>query len=206
MINNVAYSKYYQRLKEFSRQPKAKISGLISLTIFTTAFFGVFAIMPTFRTIAKLNKEIKDAQTVNNQLAKKIFSLEKAQEIYSQQVDNLPLIDKIIPAQVNFERLAWQLNWLIKETGLELVNSNFNEWLIVGPSEIKTQEASTLDLEITVRGEFNQIKALAAKLLKFDRLITIKQNTITSKKNKNTENKITANFKLTAYWQPEKND
>lgn len=206
MINNSSYSAYYQRFREFSRQPEAKISGLISLTVFTVAFFGSFAIMPTFKTIAQLNKSIEDAATVNNQLAKKIFSLEKAQELYSQQTDSLPLIDKILPNQVNFERLAWQTVWLIKEKNLDLVNSNFDEFLIVGANDAQEVTLKQLPLEITVKGSFSQIKELAEGLLKFDRLVTIQQTTLTSKKNKGGDNKITANFKLTAYWLPEQND
>ncbi|MEK7622888.1 MAG: type 4a pilus biogenesis protein PilO [Patescibacteria group bacterium] len=206
MINNVNHSDYYRRLKEFSRQPEAKISGLISLTIFTVTFFGIFAIMPTFKTIAQLNKEIQDATTINNQLAKKVFVLESAQELYSQQIDNLPLIDKILPAQISFERLTWQLSWLIKEKGLELVNANYDEFLIVGASETKEPGPQSMPMEITVKGSFSQIKELTAALQKFDRLITLQQATITSKKNKNDDNKIMANFKLATYWLPEKND
>ncbi len=201
-INKAEYMNYYRRLKEFSHRPEAKISGLISLTIFTVAFFGIFAIMPTLKTIAKLNKDIKDAETVNNQLAKKIFSLEKAEELYSQQVDALPLINRVLPDQVSFERLAWQLDWLVKQKGLELITSNFEEFLVVGTQETKDKLPQPIVLEITVKGDFSQIKELAGALLKFDRLLTIKQTTITSKKNKNSDNKITANFKLTTYWQP----
>ena len=203
---NFNQASYYRRIKEFSKRPEAKISGLISLTIFTVAFFGAFAIMPTFKTIAQLNKEIQDATTINNQLAKKIFVLESAQDLYSQQIGNLTIIDKILPAQVNFERLAWQLSWLIKEKNLELVNTNYDEFLIVGTSEIKESGPQFIPVEITVKGSFSQIKELTAELLKFDRLITVQQATITSKKNKNDDNKIIANFKLAAYWLPEKND
>lgn len=202
MIGN---ANYYRRLQEFSRRPEAKISGLISLTIFAVSFFGIFAIMPTFKTIAQLNKEIQDATLINNQLAKKVFVLESAQDLYSQQISNLPLIDKIMPNQVSFERLAWQLTWLIKEKNLELVNTNYDEFSIVGAGEAKEPGIQSMPVEITVSGNFSQIKELTADLLKFDRLITVQQATITSKKNKN-DNKIMANFKLAAYWLPEKND
>lgn len=203
---NFDQASYYRRIKEFSRRPEAKISGLISLTIFSVAFFGIFAIMPTFKTIAQLNKEIQDATTINSQLAKKIFVLEKAQELYSPQIGNLPLIDKILPSQVNFERLAWQLSWLIKEKNLELINANYDEFLIVGAGETKEPGPQSIPVEITVKGSYSQIKELSAELQKFDRLITVQQTTITGKKNKNNENKIMASYKLAAYWLPEKND
>lgn len=202
VINKADYQSYYRRLKEYSKRPEAKISGLISLTIFTVAFFGVFAIMPTMKTIAKLNKDIKDAETVNNQLAKKVFSLEKAQDLYVQQVETMPLVNKVLPDQVDFERLAWQLNWLVKEKNLTLVTSNFEEFLVVGTQQTKDKLPQPFQLDITVRGDYSQIKDFAGALLTFDRLLTVKQATITSKKSKNTDNKILANFKLTAYWQP----
>ena len=70
-----SYHQYYSRLKMVIERPTTKVSGLGILTVFTVVGFTIFAILPTFKTIASLKREIEDAKTVEAKLQQKIYSL-----------------------------------------------------------------------------------------------------------------------------------
>lgn len=183
----------------------ARISWLVSLTVLTVSFFGIFAILPTFKTIAKLSVDIKNAESINNKLAKKNSSLQKAEELYSQNLTNIPLINKVLPDEVEFERIAWQINWLAKDKQLELTTNNFGEFLISGTKAATNNEPQTIPIELSLKGNYNQLKDFSQALNKIDRLISFDQASLTNKKGVLEENQITMNVKLKAYFFP-KND
>ena len=119
-----SYANYYKRFERMSKQPAARISGLVSLTIIVTVFFMFFAILPTFRTIATLNREIEDTELLETKLQKKILSLQKAEEVYIQTEKDLEIIAPVLPITQDFERLAWQVNWL--PNGFKQIKSNIH--------------------------------------------------------------------------------
>ncbi|MCX6816979.1 MAG: type 4a pilus biogenesis protein PilO [Candidatus Beckwithbacteria bacterium] len=185
----------------WAQQPIVRISGLISLTFFTVAFFGIFAIMPTFKTIAKLNKEIEDSQIIDSQLYKKTVSLQAAQTNYDKVINDLGLVNRVMPEREEFETLSWQIAWLASQKGVELTSGTFNTFNLVGPSETGLQ---TLEIDLTVSGPYLNIKDYFVSLTGFDRLITISDVNFGSKNSNNLKNNLnlTANLKLTAYWLP----
>ncbi len=194
------YLNQVKRLRQLSKKPSSKVSGLISLTIFTVAFFGIFAIMPTFQTIANLRREIEDAELVNQKLNQKIKALQKAEEIFEQEDNNLKLVNKILPEEASFERLAWQLEWLALNRGVQLVNGGFNEFPLVTTESVKEKQA--IEVELSIVGSYPNIKEFIKSLAQVDRLITISDVTINSKKLKRGEEAISATIKLSASYLP----
>src|SRR3989344_8137511 len=91
------YNRYYRRIRVWSQEPKTQISGFVSLTIFTVAFFLYFAILPTLKTIGGLNKEIKDQQETISTMTKKINDLKTAETNYAQVINDLKSIDRVLP-------------------------------------------------------------------------------------------------------------
>jgi len=199
------YGHYYRRFQAFSKEPLAKISGLASLTIFAIAFFLIFAILPTFKTIASLNREIKDTELINSQLQKKIVSLNKAEEVYAEAGASLSKIDNVLPETESFERLAWQIYWLANKNNLEVNSGNFGEFGLIGFSQDKNK-AQELVLEMTVGGEYRQIKQWLTDLEKFDRLIEIKELTINKKRLRSEGGVINATITVSAYYLPNGNN
>jgi len=194
------YANYYKRFQQLSKRPEAKVSGLISLTIFTVAFFGMFAILPTFKTIARLSREIEDAEMVNSKLAKKIQSLSKAEDVYSQILEELPMVDEVMPEKVEFERLAWQLHWLAQDKEVEISTGNFGAFTVIEQKSSQGEEMLELPIELAINGNYGQIREFLKDLTKIDRLITVNETGLNSKKFKNEPGKISANLKLTAYY------
>lgn len=201
-LSREQYLKYFNRFKKLSEKPGARISGLISLTIFTVAFFAMFALLPTFKTIASLNRQIEDAKLVNSKLAQKIAALNNVEGEYLRIAPDLTVVEAILPSEVAFERLAWQINWLTNNLGVTLVSGSFGEFFITKDPEQK-EEAVGLPVELTVSGSYAQIKALVDQAIAIDRLITIDELTISNKKVSLNNQNLSANIRLTAYYLPE---
>ncbi len=196
-----SYDRYYQRIKVWGQQPKTKISGLIGLTIFTVAFFLSMAILPTIKTIAGLKKEIKDQQEVEAKLTKKMIGLKTAEVNYAKVVNNLRLINQVLPEKEEFERLAWQIQWVAKQTGVEINTGSFGGFNLVG----QTDKSDKIELaaELTIAGSYQQIRAFLQSLIKIDRLITIEEVNFNNQKLQG-EGKLTTNLKLVGFYLPTK--
>jgi Tfp pilus assembly protein PilO len=192
--------RYYQRFQKLSQTPEAKISSLVSLTIFTVAFFGIFAILPTLQTIAQLNRQIEDARLVDSKLQQKIVVLNKAEEEYLRLTAELPLVNRVLPEEPAFDRLAWQINWLTNNLNLTIVAGSYGDFFLKkGPAD---NILAGLPVEISVNGSYQQIRAFIAQMVNLDRLIIIETVNISNKKTSINSQGLTANIKFTAYYLP----
>ena len=199
------YDRYYQQLRVWGRQPKIKISGLITLTIFTVAFFLSMAILPTFKTIAGLKKEISDQQEVEAKLTKKAAGLKTAEVNYAKVINDLKLINQVLPEKEELERLAWQIQWLANQQGLTISTVSFGEFNLVGQAAKPGQ--TELSAELTITGNYQQIRNFLQGLTKIDRLITINEVSF-NKQNLQTGGELTASLSLAGFYLPikEQND
>ena len=193
------YDRYYQQIRVWDRQPKVRVSGLISLTIFTVAFFLNMAILPTFRTIAGLTKEIKDQQEVEAKLTKKAAGLITAETNYAKVINDLKLINQVLPEKEELERLAWQIQWLANQQGLTINTGSFGEFNLVG--QAKKSDQTELSMELTIKGSYQQIRSFLQNLTKIDRLITIKEISF-NKQDLQTGGELTASLKLAGFYLP----
>lgn len=194
------YLTQVKRFQQLSRKPSTKISGLISLTIFLVAFFGIFAILPTFKTIAGLKREIEDIEVVNRKLGNKVRALSKAEELYTRVSKDIARVNQVLPEKAEFERLAWQIEWLALNKGVEIVNGNYNEFdLITVPTQ--TGELQKLEIELSINGSYLKIAEFVGSVTNIDRLMEIKAISINSKKLRQGE-AVSANIRLTAYYLP----
>lgn len=69
----------------------------IILSLAAISFFSIFAIRPTFLTIAELLKEINTKKETAAIMDTKIKSLQTAQEILNQESIRIPIIDLSVP-------------------------------------------------------------------------------------------------------------
>ena len=164
------------------------------------AFFGLFAILPTFKTIAGLKREIEDGEVVNLKLQNKIKSLSKAEDLYLEASNNISLMNQVLPEKAEFERIAWQIEWLALNKGVEIANGNYNEFSLVDTIG-KVPEIQSMEIELTVNGSYPKIAEFISSITKIDRLISIRGVTISSKKLRQG-GVISANIKLMAYYLP----
>lgn len=196
----IYYDRYYQRIKTWGRQPKTQISGMITLSIFTVAFFLSMAILPTFKTIAGLRKEIDDQQEVKAKLTRKAAALETAEVNYTKAINDLKLINSILPEKEELERLAWQIQWLANQQGLTINSGSFGGFNLVGQAVNSNQTELTADL--TIKGSYQQIRAFLQGLTNIDRLITVQE--VNFNKQKLQDGELTASLKLAGFYLPTK--
>lgn len=197
MIN---YDRYYQQIKTWGKQPKTQISGMITLSIFTVAFFLSMAILPTLKTIAGLKKEISDQQEVETKLAKKMAGLKTAEVNYTEVINDLKLINQVLPEKEELERLAWQIQWLARQTGVEINTGSFGEFNLAGQAAKPDQ--TELSAELTIKGSYQQIRDFLQGLTKIDRLITVQE--VNFNKQKLQDGELTASLKLAGFYLPTK--
>ena len=195
------YDRYNQQLRVWGRQPKIRISGLVTLTIFTVAFFLSMAILPTFKTIAGLKKEISDQQEVEAKLTKKAAGLKTAEVNYAKVINDLKLINQVLPEKEELERLAWQIQWLANQQGLTISTGSFGEFNLVGQAAKPGQ--TELSAELTITGNYQQIRNFLQGLTKIDRLIAVKEVNFNKQKLQGS-GEVTASLKLAGFYLPTK--
>jgi Tfp pilus assembly protein PilO len=201
LVRRQTYDQYYSRIKTFLQKPETRAPELISLSLFTVVFFTFFAIIPTFKTIATLRKEITDSKNVEAKLTQKIHSLEQAENLYGQVAPQLEKINTVLPAEPEFERLAWQLNWLAQKNQLAIINGNFGNFPLRGITT-KSGEVATLTVDLSLQGSFSNVKNFIGDLNRLDRLVKVDQVVLTSKHVKELPSGISVSLELIAYYLP----
>jgi Tfp pilus assembly protein PilO len=197
------YRTYYNRVQQLAQQPRMRVSGLVSLTLFAVAFFGLFAILPTFKTISALKKEIKESEEMEIGLQKKIAAMDEAQRVYLQIIDEIKIIEKVIPNGVEFERLAWQVQWTANSNQVEIVSGGFGEFPVKGSDNKNKEESQAIEINMIVAGSYTNIRAFLKNLTQIDRLIVADLVSINSKSAQKQPGTINANIKAKAYYLPE---
>ncbi len=191
LSGRISYNQYYSRLKMMVERPETKVSGLAILTVFTVIGFTVFAILPTFKTIASLKREIEDAKNVEAKLQQKIHSLDQVEILYTQIAPGLNVLNQVLPAEPEFERLSWQLHWLAKKDGITLSGGSFSEF-----------QADFIPVSLSIQGNYLAVKTFIADLNRLDRLIDVEEITISSKNVRLSSGALTVNLKLKAFYLP----
>jgi len=196
------YGDYYRRLQMITRRPEIRISGLVSLTIFTIVFFSLLAILPTVKTIIALKKEIEEIESVNKQMQRKIILLDEAQNIYMQVASDIVFVNEVLPDKINFEELAWQIHWLANENGVKIISENFDEFPIKNDIEKEAKELKEITIELTINGKYENIRYFLGQLTRINRLISIEKLTVNKKRLSQNLNTVNANIKAKAYYLP----
>ncbi|MFH0942773.1 MAG: type 4a pilus biogenesis protein PilO [Candidatus Beckwithbacteria bacterium] len=194
------YDRYYKRFKLWTQKPDVRVSGLASLTVFTIAFFLMVAILPTSRTIATLNREISDQETVDSKLTQKIVSLKAAETNFAAIVNNLPEIKEVLPESERFERLVWQIYWVAQQAGVEITSGSLGEFNLLN-QRAEPGKPVELTVNLTISGNYQQVKNFVTKIAAIDRLLTIVDLSL-SNKNSKISNKLTVNLKLAGFYLP----
>lgn len=184
------YEQYYGRLKTLLGRPAAQVSGLTILTLLTVVFFLFFAILPTFKTIAGLKREIEDAKNTEAKLQQKIHSLAQAEKLYASVLPDLEMLNLVLPQKPELERLAWQIYWLAEQYQVTLVNGSFDEF-----------QDGFIPIKLTAKGSYPSLRNFIAGLNQIDRLIGVEDLSIISKQIPSPDNQLTANLSLKAYFQ-----
>lgn len=101
-INFHRFNKYYTAIEPLLASQEAHAYGLLILSLLTMAFFGYFAIRPTLSTISNLNRQISDAQLVDQKLQEKITALSTLSQQYNAIQPDLGIVWTALPREIKF--------------------------------------------------------------------------------------------------------
>ena len=188
------YRHYFANLGAFYQKKQYRAYAGLVLSLFTIAFFGLFAIRPTLVTIASLMKEIEDKQMVAQKLEEKINALARARSEYEAISAELFLVEEALPQNTNLSLFVRQIETLAVQSGVSLQAIQFGETPILGelsskPDSKKTQqkekELSTITFNLSVTGDYQNLKGFLQGLEEFRRLVV--PSTFAFKKEKSKE-------------------
>lgn len=175
------YRQYIDSIVEKTRTSATKVSLAVVGTIAFTVFLAVFAIKPTLTTVAGLWKEINTEKETIIGLDKKLKLLQAAKQNYDQVGSKLYLLDRAMPATIEIENMAQELELLASENGLnalEFKEENF--WLLPPPADNSSIKISGVDVKMSIGGQEPQIRNFVGNLEKLGRMVKIKSITIRS--------------------------
>ncbi len=191
------YQQYYLRVKKIYAQPTTKASLALILSLLTVSFFGIFAIKPTLKTIAKLKKEVDVQKEIKDKLAKKINDLQTAEINFSSIQKDIIYLDRSLPQQAEFLRFAKQINYLTYTNNLKIVQASFGKFSLIN-EEVKSQ-TNPIDFDFKLTGDYEGMESFLSGLEQIDRFTILDSMNISSKKGKEG---ILLELKGQIFWHP----
>ncbi len=184
------YRRYYQSISPMIKDHRTQAYTMVVLSLLTMSFFGFFAIRPTLKTIAVLQKQIEDRSFVDKKLEEKINSLIEAQDEYHRVEPLIPAIYSFLPEKPDLTSLLIKLEDLISSGSAAISNVSFDSLVLYGvqsgaPEPVKNPQAQTdvlgdtvisatpFAFSITFSGSYRDLVSVLSRLTKLDRVVTI---------------------------------
>ena len=159
--------------------PSVQVSLTVVLAFGLTTLFVLFAIRPTFSTIASLRSDIEESRKLLSSLEKKVSSLNQAATIFEKLQPQLGKIQNTIPNNgADYGQLSRAVEALALDTNVKI------DMLAVGESVVSSsisqvftlsikQEPVATKLSVRVLGNYNDVVNFYSRLTKGLRLVSI---------------------------------
>jgi Tfp pilus assembly protein PilO len=184
LFKDIKKNKYFQLLPDFKEDKTQKVITL-TLTLVALSFFGLFAINPTLSTIAKLEKELSDNKSVDQQLQTKINNLSILQQKYALLQEDLPYIYASIPKTPEAPTVIAQIQRLANENNLKIVSlQTFSAEIEKAPTNPK--QYSNLIFNLSAEGTYSDIKSFITSFNSSQRIVNFDILSINKKGNENS--------------------
>ncbi len=161
----------------------------IILTFVTIIFFGLFALRPTFSTIATLLGDINNLENVKTQLQEKIDAMFAAQQILDENGSKLGLLEEAIPISADLAMFTAQVDRAVEGTEFSLNSVGYGDYAIDGGENSVSAAETTADAApqgnwtavkfiINGSGRYESILEFTRRLVSFRRVIIIESISI----------------------------
>lgn len=230
-FQNYRFRKYYQNLSPLFSSSRFQGYAMVVMSLFTIAFFGIFAIKPTLKTITVLNRQIVDKNNLNSQLDQKINNLILAQEQYQKIQNDLSLIYSLMPADPQFPLLFRKLELLAAENNTTISDVQFSPVILyqeerplsqtetmpeansaaiknqaspASPKPILTtvKQVSSLSYILGFTGNYGDLISLLERLTKLDRLVTILSVELNNRSQNDEKSNLNITIDADSYYLP----
>src|ERR1035437_6313866 len=138
-IKKEQYEKYLELIPDLKKEKAQKYITIV-LTLTTAIILGLFAINPTFSTIANLQKQIDDNKFVQQKLQQKINNLSVLQQKYNNLQSDLPVVYDAVPKTTEIPLFMAEAQSIANNTSLTLTSLQTSE---VSLSQLPSQKQSS---------------------------------------------------------------
>src|ERR1035437_9638611 len=149
-IKKEQYAKYLELIPDIKREKTQKYITIV-LTLVTSIILGLFAINPTFSTIANLQKQISDNNFVDQQLQQKLNNLSILQQKYSAVQSDLPIISNAVPTTTQIPLFTAEIQSIAKDSSITLTGFQTAE---VDLSKATAGKYSSFDFTVSASGNY----------------------------------------------------
>lgn len=143
-------TEYIKIIKESPEKKKGYAFAIITVVI--SIVLVIFAIRPTILTISRINKEIKEKQSVDGALTQKISTLTELDKQYTEQKANFTSLKLIYPVNANFSLLLANIESVVSRNGYALGSVGFNKYDKNDNYKISAKYLVPWSLRVTVKG------------------------------------------------------
>lgn len=125
-----------------------------SLTFIVALLLVVFAIVPTFRTVTEINKEIKEKERITTALESKIKALNELDNQFYANKDTFKDISLIFPTSQNFSLFLANIDAIVTRNNFILSSINFSEYKesSTESNDLKLNTLSPYSVRLSVKG------------------------------------------------------
>lgn len=192
-----SYRSYQKKLDPMMKASKVRAYFMLILSFFTMAFFGFFAIRPTLRTIAQLNREIIDSKELDQKLTDKITALAQVQSDYELIRGAIPALNLALPQTAEFPSLVLAIEEIARISSASISGLTFDSLQIASVSA-KEPNKSPKDIFFTASftGRYEQLLQ-ALQLLSTSKRI-IRYDSVSFGKSSGTSGIITMSISIQA--------
>jgi Tfp pilus assembly protein PilO len=164
-IKKEQYAKYLELLPDIKREKAQKYITIV-LTLSTAIILGLFAINPTFSTIANLQKQIADNNFVQQQLQQKITNLALLQQQYGNLKSDLPIVYNAVPQDTQLALFVAEVQSIAKNTSLTLAGLQITT---INLSTLSSSKQNSFDYTITANGTYQDMINFLSEMTSFQR-------------------------------------
>jgi Tfp pilus assembly protein PilO len=170
-IKKEQYAKYLELIPDIKRKKTQKYITIV-LTLVTSIILGLFAINPTFSTIANLQKQINDNNFVDQKLQQKLNNLSILQQKYSAIQSDLPIISNAVPTTTQIPLFTAEIQSIAKDSSITLTGFQTAE---VDLAKATAGKYSSFDFTVSASGNYQNMQNFLSKLINFQRIIALKE-------------------------------
>jgi hypothetical protein len=139
----IRYKSYFLNISRiYKEREDLKIFLEIILSLVAISFFGLFAIRPTFLTIAQLIKDIKNKEETIVKMDLKIGNLQTAQKVLEEEAGKISVLDSSIPTIPQPDIFVRQIEGLALENSVKIMGIAINGIVIKGNQTPNTDQKS----------------------------------------------------------------
>jgi len=171
------YRDYRTQFQPVIQSKKGKAYFMLILSFFTMAFFGLFALWPTLRIIATLQKEISDSQFVDDRLTKKIIALSQAQANYELIRGAIPSLNRSLPTSPEIGQVLSSVESIARTTNATISAFRMEKILLSTSSAARSGEdrsqPTSIPFTLTINGGYEQLLTFIKLLISNPRITRI---------------------------------